>query len=199
MKYMCCIHRFWVEHKELTSSSMGLVYCRAAISCSISAWVFFFMSTFCSTFRSFKSPPGGIMGTLFSAQACREESTVYTYYAAHRITFLFKEERIHRWHCSAAFTRCGGVTCWNCAGIGLAYGTFFCGTFLASLPMTSSMPQSRPGMDISSGAASLPGDNSHTWVTPDTIQDLLTSMKKLNVILDQVSVKRYEQWACHWP
>lgn len=59
-------------------------------------------------------------------------------------------------------------TCWNCAGIGLAYGTFFCGTFLVSLPMTSSMPQSRPGMDIStSGATSLPGDNSYTWVTPD--------------------------------
>ena len=51
-------------------------------------------------------------------------------------------------------------TCWNCAGIGLAYGTFFWGTFLASFPMTSSMPQSSPGMDIStSGAASLPADD----------------------------------------
>ncbi|KAF3857570.1 hypothetical protein F7725_010771 [Dissostichus mawsoni] len=50
------------------------------------------------------------------------------------------------------------VTCWNCAGMGLAYGTFFCGTFLLSLPITSSIPQSRPGMDISTSGASLPGD-----------------------------------------
>lgn len=57
----------------LTSSSMGLVYCRAAISCSSSACVFFFMSNFCSTFLSLaRSPPGGIMGTLFSAQACTQ-------------------------------------------------------------------------------------------------------------------------------
>lgn len=58
----------------LTSSSMGLVYCRAAISCSISACVFFFMSAFCSAFLSLaRSPPGGIMGTLFSAQACTQK------------------------------------------------------------------------------------------------------------------------------
>lgn len=41
------------------------------------------------------------------------------------------------------------LTCWNWAGIGFAYGTFFWGTFFWSFCITSSIPQSKPGIVIS--------------------------------------------------